>query len=74
MALVSNLKKENLERDVSHSIVDSTYSIINNENGKFLQIDTYGSNKRQIRGKKSQSIRLTKDAISQLKRIIDNEF
>jgi len=74
MALVNSLKKENLERDVRHSIVDCTYTIINNDNGKFLQIDTYGSSKRQIRGKKSQSIRLSKDAVSQIKKIIDSEF
>lgn len=74
MALINKLVLQELERDVNHSIVDATYSIVTNDDGKFLQIDTYGSNKRQIRGKKSQSFRLSEEAINELKIILEKEF
>ncbi len=70
MALITKLQRQELERNATHSEVECTYSIINNKNGKFLQIDTYGSANRQIKGKKSQSIRFSKDAINQLKLIL----
>lgn len=70
MALVTELHKLGLERDSVHSEVECSYTIIENEDGKFLQIDTYGSANRQIKGKKSQSIRFSQDAINQLKLII----
>ncbi|SDP61343.1 hypothetical protein [Desulforhopalus singaporensis] len=71
MALIRKLDKIELEKDIKHSEVDSTFTIIKNQDGKFLQIDTYGSKKRQIRGKKSQSIRFSAEAIEQLKEIIE---
>ncbi|MEN4046577.1 hypothetical protein [Sulfurimonas sp. NWX367] len=71
MALVTTIKLQKLERDSKHNEVECTYTIIENEDGKFLQIDTYGSENRQIKGKKSQSIRFSKDAINQLKNIIE---
>jgi len=71
MALVTTLKPQKLERDSTHNEVECTYTVIENDDGKFLQIDTYGSANRQIKGKKSQSIRFSKDAINQLKNTID---
>ena len=38
---------------------------------QYLQIDTYGSSTREILGKKSQSIRLSKEALSQLVQIVN---
>lgn len=70
MALVNKLVQQNLEKDSKHSIVDCTYTVIQNNGENFLQIDTYGSSQRKIKGKKSQSIRFSKEAISQLKKII----
>jgi hypothetical protein len=75
MALVDNLEKITLVRSVPHSIVNGTYSIVLDDNGEMLfQIDTYGSDQRQIQGKKSQSIRFTPKAIRQLSSIIENEM
>lgn len=70
MALVSKLHQQELERDSVYSEVECTYTIIENENDKFLQIDTYDSANRQIKGTKSKLIRFTQDAINQLKLII----
>lgn len=71
MAIVRRLEKNELEREVRHTEVSATYSLIRNSDGeKFLQIDTYGSPKRQEKGKKSQSIRLSIEAIEQLREIL----
>jgi hypothetical protein len=70
MALVNKLSKITLEKSVPHQEVDATFSIIEEENEVFLQIDTYGSRQRKMKDKKSQSIRFTKDALKQLSDII----
>lgn len=71
MALVRRLTQITLERATLHEEVECTYSIILGDRGeRFLQIDTYGSRERQMPGKKSQSIRLSPEAINQLKQII----
>ena len=75
MAIVRNLKHLVLERDSEHSESECSYSIVVDSDGKNnLQIDTYGSTKRQIPGKKSQSIRFSPEAISQLKKILAQSF
>jgi len=71
MALVENISPLKLGRDVDHRSVECTFDVITNANGeKFLQLDTYGSSARQLRGKKSQSLRLSPNALQQLKQII----
>lgn len=59
-----------------HSEVkDCTYSIIRGSDGrKSLQIDTYGSAHRKMPDKKSQSIRFSPEAITQLREILANEL
>lgn len=75
MGIVSQLVKINLEKNSAHRPVDCTYSIVIGESGeKYLQVDTYGSADRQIHGKKSQSIRFSKEAVDQLKQIIEKEL
>ena len=69
MAIVKKMERIELERDSRHTEVDCTYFIFEDDNGnKYLQIDTYGSKKRKIPGKKSQSIRFSPEAIKQLKK------
>lgn len=75
MALIKSLNKGSKERDSIHMTTECNYFIFNDTNGnKILQIDTYGSNKRKIPGKTSQSIQFSIEAINQLKEIINNEF
>lgn len=72
MAIVRKLEKVDLERDSKHSEANCTYAVVMDAEGnKFLQIDTYGSATRKIPGKKSQSIRFSPEAITQLKEIIE---
>jgi len=70
MAIVRKLHQISLEKDSKHTEAEATYSIIENSDEKYIQIDTYGSKNRQIEGKKSQSLRLSQEAINQLKDII----
>jgi hypothetical protein len=74
MAVVRTLEHLVLEKDSAHSEVECTYSIVEDGQGRFLQIDTYGSNTRKIPGKKSQSIRFAPEAIEQLKILLDEHF
>jgi hypothetical protein len=57
MAIVRRLDPQQLEVESQHSETECTYSIVKTPGGTCLQVDTYGSSKRMILGKKSQSIR-----------------
>jgi hypothetical protein len=73
MALVDKLEFQSLERDSAHSEVKCTYDIVVNQYGeKCIQLDTYGSKGRKMPGKKSQSLRLSPNAIQELKEIFKN--
>ena len=75
MALIGRLNKVFLDRDAPHLEAECTYSVlIGPEGDKQLQLDTYGSSTRKIKGKKSQSIRLSGEAVEQLKLILAREF
>ena len=74
MAIVRKLERITLEHDSRHSEVNCTYSIIQDDDGNSLQIDTYGSAHRKMPDKKSQSIRFSPEAIAQLRDILSNEF
>lgn len=75
MALIKSLNKGMKERDSVHNITECKYFIFTDINGsKILQLDTYGSDKRKIPGKVSQSIQFSSEAIEQLKEILRNEL
>ncbi|MBU5639034.1 hypothetical protein KOM00_20135 [Geomonas sp. Red69] len=69
MALVTEIKRQALERETKHTEADCTYDVIEVDGKRFLQLDTYGSAQREIKGKKSQSLRLSPEAIAHLKKI-----
>ncbi len=72
MALVDKLTQQPLHGNARHSRVECTYSVVVEDQVLHLQLDTYGSKARKIQGKKSQSIRLTLNAIAQLKKIFQD--
>lgn len=75
MAIVRHLELLALQVEARHSEVQATYSVVKDKDGvPHLQLDTYGSASRKLRGKKSQSIRLAPSAIAQLKAIIEKHF
>jgi hypothetical protein len=71
MAIVRKLEPFPDLIDARHTEVRGTYSVVTDANGnRWLQIDTYGSAMRKHRGKKSQSIRFSPEAIRQLRAIL----
>ncbi|MDR0274791.1 MAG: hypothetical protein LBI48_05545 [Burkholderiaceae bacterium] len=71
MALIKSIDQKPLQSDAKHLEVECSYTIVTDENGsKFLQLDTYGSSRRAIPGKKSQSLRFAPEGIAALKAII----
>jgi hypothetical protein len=75
MALIRHIKPSDRASKRSHSEVEATFCIVrDDEEGKCLQIDTYGSASRQDTGKVSQSIRLSPAALAELKQIIAEHF
>ena len=58
-----------------HTDVNCTYTIVVDDQGRrCIQFDTYGSDERQERGKKSQALRLTPEAVAELQAILDQHF
>ena len=75
MAIVRHLEAQPLQIEARHSEVRATYSLVKDKNGNgYLQIDTYGSAGRKMKDKKSQSLRLSSEAIAELRRILDRHF
>ena len=75
MAIVRVLRHEELTGNSPHTESDATFSIVHGDRGEvFLQVDTYGSSKRKKKGKKSQSIRFSPQAVDQLKKILGKFF
>jgi len=74
MALVRKLEKSSMLRTGVHEPADCTYTVFQDGAGqRYLQIDTYGSTRRQFRGKKSQSIQFGPEAIGALHRLLQDE-
>jgi hypothetical protein len=66
MATVRALEIYEPERSSRQSDVDASIILMNFEGEKFVQIDTYGSKDRKLVGKRSQSLRLSREAFEQL--------
>lgn len=71
MAIVRHLARNKFGIQSKHTEVKATYMIVRESTGeRFLQIDTYGSKQRKLLNKKSQSMRFSRAAIRELKRIL----
>jgi hypothetical protein len=71
MGLIDSITHRPLQAFAAHSAVECTFDLVTLDDGtKCLQLDTYGSTRRQIAGKKSQTLRFTPAAIATLKSII----
>jgi hypothetical protein len=73
MALIRQLEKTSMSRNSVHEEVECTYTVFTGEDGRsYLQIDTYGSSRRQFRGKKSQTVQFGPEALAQLRALLDD--
>ena len=74
MALVVDFEFKELAFTGRQKPVDATYSVFELDGERFVQIDTYGSADRKLVGKRSQSLRLNKEAASRLVALLTQEF
>ena len=75
MALVKNLKGveyKNIRENITET--ECTYFILEKDDKKYFQIDSYGSSERKNYGRTSQSLRFTEDVAKQLKDILEKHF
>ena len=66
MAIIRRFEQLDLKANARHTETVGGYSVQGQDNEKFIQINTVGSENREIPGKVSQTLRLTKEAIEQL--------
>jgi len=66
MAIIRKFEQLDLKANARHTETLGGYSVQGQDGEKFIQINTVGSADREIPGKVSQTLRLTKEAIEQL--------
>ena len=71
---LETIKKIEKERNTVHSKVDATYTVFKDGDEKFIQVDTYGSSNREIKGKISQSIQFDRETAKYLLEIFIEEY
>ena len=62
------------ERNTVHSKVQTTYSVFNMDDEKYVQLDTYGRPGRDMPEKISQSIQFDKDSAVFIVNLLIKEF
>ena len=62
------------ERNSIHEKVNATYTVFEKEGRKYVQIDTYGRDGRDIPEKISQSIQFDEEAARYLVRLLIKEY
>jgi len=66
MAIIRNFQEIELKTNTRHTETQGGWSVQGQDGERFLQINTVGSADREIPGKVSQTLRLSKEAIEQL--------
>ena len=74
MATIKNLKLKEPERSLPQKDAECSIILGAIDGEKFVQLDSYGSEDREFIGKRSQSMRFTKDAFDQLVRLGQSHF
>lgn len=69
MALIKKITRETRNARL-HSEVEATYNVVVENRETYIQLNTFGSNDRAIKGKVSQSIQLSHDVIKEISRIL----
>ncbi|MBR0352189.1 MAG: methionyl-tRNA formyltransferase [Oscillospiraceae bacterium] len=69
-----NIRRIDKNKNSIHTPVSATYTVFEEDGEKYLQIDTYGREQREIPGKISQSIQLSNDDAKKLMILLTEEF
>ena len=71
------IKLEQYEESIrllEQKAIKAKYWVGEERGEKFIQLDTFGSDQRKFKGKKSQTMRFSKDIAIQLKKILQEKF
>ena len=71
MALVQSMKPLEIDAPTLHGEVEAKFKVFERDGRHILQINTYGSNERQIPGKVSQTLQFGPQGLAQLKAILN---
>jgi hypothetical protein len=75
MALIERFTRIDSPRTRVHrTLVECGYAFVDSEHRRYLQLETYGSDERQIPGKVSQTLQLNEDAARELLRLLHEAF
>ena len=75
MALVESLELIRKERQSVHKPTRCGYSVFRDDQGnRYLQLDTYGTDDRELAGKVSQSLQFNAAIAAELRALIDKTF
>ena len=74
MALIGEFKYKPMERNSLHKEIPAFYTIFERDQAVFVQINTRGTDDRQIPDKTSQSIQLDRKGAEQLVKILRDAF
>jgi hypothetical protein len=74
MALVRKIQEVAKQRHSVHGDTSCSYSAFRQSGKTYLQLDTYGSKQRKLRGKISQTLQFNEQAAKELMRIIEETF
>lgn len=74
MALVTQIKPVQKERCSVHGAVECSSVVFSKGGNRYLQLETYGSPTRKLKGKVSQSIQFNEASAKQLQRLIHRAF
>lgn len=71
---LKTIKRIDKDRNMIHTKVYTTYTVFEKDEQKYFQIDTYGSNEREMPEKISQSIQFDKESAKFLVGLLKKEF
>ncbi len=71
MALVQSMTPLDIDTPTLHGEVEAKFKVFERDGRYILQINTYGSSKRQIQGKVSQTLQFGPKGLAQLKAILN---
>ena len=71
---LSRIKKFEKNRNMIHEKVFSTYTIFEDSGEKYIQIDTYGRNEREMPEKISQSLQFDRETAKFFVNLLVKEF
>jgi hypothetical protein len=74
MALIKSFEHKSMDRNAIHDGIDATYTTFERDGRRFIQVDSYGRDQREMPGKKSQTFQLDEKSARELFDILRDYF